>query len=464
MSTCVPASLSMVAGGAWFTWPAPLLPRLLAPDSPVPMTPEEASWMVALIEFGSLMSSYPATYIADRWGRKVAILSSAPITLLGFCLCVYIKTFLSLCAARTILGFGMAIPYTVLPLYLGEIASPEARGTVTSFFHIAWGLGCLFPYCVGPFLSYDDFSYLTMSLTVLFVIFFAWQPDTPFYYAFKSRPEDAAKALLRLRDSSTKDSIQEELDEIKQEVDKAMEEKATWKDIISTPEDRYALLLIIIVGIVSFFSGQNAILTYTTDTFTKVSNDFIPSDYVTIGVGLVALLGSTFAIFGSDMFGRRFLLMFSSIGCMFSLFAASAYFYLHENTKVDLSSFQWVAPISVMAYNLFVTAGMHPVCVTYTSELFTTKTRGAAATISNFNLTFCSFVVLKCYETLSSAVGMYFPYLVFGLTCLIGTVLFYFMMPETKGKTFLEIRETISAKVSKKKRPSVPLLNVEQGL
>lgn len=434
--------MSMFSGGAWFGWPAPLLPQLLGRDSPVPMNPDEASWMVSSIELGTIVA-FLCSYVSDHYGRKFSILLCVPVLFISVFLTVFVRTITALFIARSLQGAAICFPYTVLPLYLGEIASVEARGRVTSFFHIFWGLGCLFPYCVGPFLSYDNLTYATFGTTLLFALCFIWQPESPYYYAINGNETEMRKTLLRLRDSPSEEALRKELEEIQLEVKKALEIKASWRDVIATPADRKALLLLVIVGIISFLSGQNAILTYTTDTFYRIGNDFLSPDLIMLGVGIVAFVGSIFSIVFSDRYGRRFLLFVSSIGCMISLFVASGYFYLQLDMKYDVTSFSWVAPIAIMSYNLFVTAGMHPVCVTYTSELFSTKTRGVASSINNISLAFCSFLVMKVYEPVTSIMGLYFIYLCFAMVCLIGTFLFYFMMPETKGKTFLQIRQIL---------------------
>lgn len=398
--------------------------------------------MVSCIEIGNLVSPFPATFFSDRFGRKLCILMCVPFLIISGILVVCIETVLSLSLARVIQGFAMGFPFTILPLYLGEIASPATRGTVMSFFHIAWGFGCLLPYCVGPFLSYCTLTYFCMILTVVFFVCFAWQPETPYYFAMRKDPQQIENVLVYLRNlPSSSILVQNEISEIQLEVKKSFEEKASWGDLFATPADRRSLVLIFIVGTVSFLSGQNAILTYTTETFSNYSKNSSFSDIVSIGVGAAALTGSIFSIFTSDRFGRRFLLLFSSVGCMFCLSFVSVYFYLYNNTNIDLKAYTWVAPLAVMGYNWFVTAGMHPVCVMYTSELFHTKTRGLASGFSSINLTLCSFIVLKFYESAVQAFGVYFIYLCYAMVCLIGTVLFYFLMPETKGKTFLEIRE-----------------------
>ncbi|XP_046669195.1 facilitated trehalose transporter Tret1-like [Homalodisca vitripennis] len=439
----IAASTSIVASGAWFCWPAPLLPRLLDQDSPVPMTPEEASWMVSFIEVGTCISPFLGTLMADHLGRKNSMLLSTPLFVVSVALIIYIRTLWSLCLARFIQGLAMGIPYTVLPLYLGEIASSEARGIVSSFFMIAWSLGCLYPYCVGPYLSYNYLTYATFLLNIVFVVSFIWQPESPYYYALKNKPNKVTDMLVRLRDSTPEDLIKKEVEEIQLEVRKSSDEKASWKDVIATPTDRKALFLLLVVAVVSCLSGQNAMLTYSTDTFSKFSNNFIPPDFITIAIGIVTLIGGCISIPTSDTLGRRFLLLMSSVACAISLFIASGYFYLDSNTSVDVSSYSWVAPVAIMAFNFFLNAGMHPVCVVYTSELFPTKTRGIASCISSMSLTFSSLLVLKFYESISIAMGIYFTYLCYALVCFIGVFLFYFLMPETKGKTFLEIREAL---------------------
>lgn len=437
------ACLSLLASGAWFGWQTPMLPHLRAPESPIMMTSEEASWMVSAMEIGVIISPFPSTFYSDCYGRKRCMLASVPIFFVSLILTIFIKNIISLCFARAIQGFAIGIHYTVLPLYLGEIASPDARGAITSLFHVFWGVGCLFPYSVGPFLSYNMLTVATFGLTMLFALCFMWQPESPYYYALKEQPEKASIALLRLRDHATDESIKKELVDIQLEVNRGLSEKASWRDLIATAEDRRALLLIFVVGLVSYLSGQNAILTYMTETFTEYPNPMMPPNLVSVCIGTVALLGSVLSIFTCDRFGRRFLLLVSSAGCAVSLLVSSSFFYLHTSSGEEIPSYSWITPFGVMAYNFFVTVGLHTVLVTYTSELFPTNTRGLASSISLTNITIWSFIVLKLYKPMVTAFGVHYTYFCYTLTCIVGTVIFYYTMPETKGKTFLEIREDL---------------------
>lgn len=69
-----PACIAAFTTGMTFAWSAPVLETLLSKDSPIPMTPDEGSWMVAIIELGNYLSPIPAGYLVNRIGRKWSLL------------------------------------------------------------------------------------------------------------------------------------------------------------------------------------------------------------------------------------------------------------------------------------------------------------------------------------------------------------------------------------------------------
>lgn len=70
----IPACIAAFTTGMTFAWSAPVLETLLSKDSPIPMTPDEGSWMVAIIELGNYLSPIPAGYLVNRIGRKWSLL------------------------------------------------------------------------------------------------------------------------------------------------------------------------------------------------------------------------------------------------------------------------------------------------------------------------------------------------------------------------------------------------------
>ena len=64
----------------------------------------------------------PIYYYFFRIGRKRGLLFSAVPFLLGWILVATTSHLYQLYAARLIFGFALAIPFTILPMYIGEIA------------------------------------------------------------------------------------------------------------------------------------------------------------------------------------------------------------------------------------------------------------------------------------------------------------------------------------------------------
>lgn len=61
-------------------------------------------------------------YLCSRFGRKRALLFSVVPYLIGWVLIATAKTLVQLFIARIIFGIALAIDYTIVPMYCGEIA------------------------------------------------------------------------------------------------------------------------------------------------------------------------------------------------------------------------------------------------------------------------------------------------------------------------------------------------------
>lgn len=64
-------TIGVFCGGAVIGWSSPALPELQSPNSTVPLTPEQGSWVGSLLAVGSFIGALPAGSVADLLGRKV---------------------------------------------------------------------------------------------------------------------------------------------------------------------------------------------------------------------------------------------------------------------------------------------------------------------------------------------------------------------------------------------------------
>ncbi|XP_054271676.1 facilitated trehalose transporter Tret1-like [Macrosteles quadrilineatus] len=440
----ISACMSVVASGSCYGWITPILTDLLSPGSEIDITPTQMSWVVSIIELGNFLSPLPAGIVSDKIGRKPVILATGPVYILGWIIILYFPTPLMLGIARTIHGLGMGLAFTAAPIYLGEIAGDKTRGVITSLFFNSWWVGFLISYSVGPFISYRAFTWFTLAVNIPFIVIFAFQPETPYYYMMKGNVEKAMSTLMWFRDKS-EDEIDKEMAQMKISVEEN-QKKASVKDIVATPIDRKAFCMLLVLTCVRITSGTGAVLVYATQIFDMVPHLTISSDVITIVFGVVMLIGGIVGSVTTDTLGRRPLLLISCIGSLICQAFTGTYFFLLFKTSVVVSNFSWIAPVSILIYSGLCTAGMYPVCSAYTSELFSSNMRGLASSFGSVNVTFFSWVSLALYLPFTQYIGLYANFYFYSIVLLFGSVYFYLFAPETKGKSFVQIRREMSQK------------------
>ncbi|XP_046669410.1 facilitated trehalose transporter Tret1-like isoform X2 [Homalodisca vitripennis] len=435
------ACLSVVNSSACCGWITPILDYLLGPDSEIPMTSAQTSWVIPIIELGNFITPLPAGILSDYIGRKPIILATGPLYIVSWLLIVFYPSVTMLGAARLLQGLTMGLTFTAAPVYLGEIASKENRGAITSMFFNSWWLGFLIQYAMGSFLSFHKYTYFTLYLNIPFMLLFFWQPESPYYHVMCGDIEKARSSLTRFRDA-TVDELQIELEEIKLSVE-ANQRSAGFRDLITSSEGRKALTILLMLTGANILSGTGAITVYATQIFDKTPNLSIPPYAVTIVLGIVMLVGGVISSFTSDSVGRRPLLIISCIGTFISQFIAGTYYFLLFNTTLEISSFSWIAPVLILIYSGLCTAGMYPLCSVYTSELFNSNTRGIASSICAICVTLFTLISLVLYKPVNDYLGLYANFYIYSLTILVGGTYCYLNAPETKGKSFVEIREEL---------------------
>lgn len=202
------------------------------------------------------------------------------------------------------------------------------------------------------------------------------------------------------------------------------------------------LVLLLVLTSVSVLSGVAAIDTYATQIFLITPNHAIPPEMVTVILGVAMTLGGLVGL-ASDSIGRRPLLLMSCVGSVICNSVTGTYYYLLFHTSTNISQYSWIASTFIILNCGISTAGIYPVSSTYISELFNTQTRGKVSSVFTFTITMCSFLVMLMYQPVTYNFGVYVNFYIYTGYTFLATVYFYFTAPETKGRSFSEIHDTI---------------------
>lgn len=84
-----------------------------------------------------------------------------------------------LLVGRLFVGFGAGTFCMIVPIYNGEIASKEIRGTVGSFFQQMVNLGILYAFALGMALTVFQLSILCGIILIVYGALFFFMPNTP---------------------------------------------------------------------------------------------------------------------------------------------------------------------------------------------------------------------------------------------------------------------------------------------
>jgi SP family galactose:H+ symporter-like MFS transporter len=391
--------------------------------------------VVSVVLVGAAVSALAGGRIADKFGRRATLLITAVIFVVGALLCAAAPSAALLIFGRVIVGIGIGLSSTAVPLYISEISPAKARGWQVSLFQLAITVGILAAYLVDyAFSDSQDWRWM-LGLAVLpgliLGIGMLIMPETPRWLARRGRHAEARKVLEKIRGKA---DIAAELEEIEATLVVA-EEHGKWSDLLS-PTVRPALLIGMALAMFQQITGINTVIYYAP---TIIRTSGLPSAsgaiLATAGIGLVNVLMTVVSMWLIDRIGRRPLLLVGTGGMVITLGAMGLLFRmnLHGGT---LAAF---AVVILMAYVACFAIGLGPIFWLLISEIYPLKIRGAAeGAAAGTNWVF-NFLVSLTFLSLVGAIGASYSFWLYALLSVAAWVFCYTMVPETKGRTLEEI-------------------------
>ena len=157
----------------------------------------------------------------------------------------------------------------------------------------------------------------------------------------------------------------------------------------------------------------------------------------------VRVLGGVVGIFIIRLMPRVRLAMISMTLLSMSMITLGAVFYLkqfHQNQLLD------ILPVCCVAlYQFSYGAGVSPLGHVFLGELMPPEYKVLAGL--NLSLTVMSiFITTKMFPTMIELLGPHWTYWLFGSVALASNIFYYFFVPETKGKSLVEIQNGFKKK------------------
>ncbi len=410
--------------------------------------------VVAAVPIGAVGGAAIAGPAADTYGRRLMILLSAVVFMVGALVSAAAPGEFVLVAARVVVGVAIGLASAAAPVYISEVAPPESRGRLVSFFQLAVTIGILVAYLVGlAFNGIEGWRWmLGLGCVPALALAFGMlrMPQSPRWLVMQG-DDYAARAVLAKIRVEDPDTIDREIAEIEESVQQDAK-PGSWTDLLQ-PAVKAALVVGIGLAIRQQVTGINTVIYYapTIIEFTGV-NSSAGSILAAVGVGIINVAFTLVAIRLLDKAGRRTMLMIGVTGMVISLIALGAAFVGGGGSTIA----SVVAIASLMAYVASFAVSLGPIFWLLNAEIYPLGVRSKAAglgTMANWTFNFIvSLTFLLLIEALGRA-GAFWFYAAIGLLTLWFCWKF---VPETKGKPLEEIEAEFEARAAAKGGAAIP--------
>lgn len=397
------------------------------------VTPLEESLITSLLSLGAICGPLLTGILTNMLGRKPTLIISAIPMLISNVILMFASTTLEFYVARFMVGLGAGSVYTVVPIYVGEIAETEIRGLLGGFMGTFYTFGLSFNYAVGPFFHIQTINAMMTVPILSFLVFFGiFIPESPHYYVAKGKKDKARNSLKRLRNHYD----EKELAIIEKSADEPKNENSFFS-LLESSSFKRAIILTSTIVFLAQLAGITAILSYMEDIFIA-SGSSLSSSTSTILVAIVQVCLVVLASCLVDKLGRRLLLIVSNALCGLALFPLGLYFFL-KHYETDVSALWFLPILCVLVFFIGYNIGLSTIPWTLVGELFSNETKAIASTITTISAFGTAFIMALLFPHCLTLIGFYGIFWFCSCMAILNVVFIACFLPETKGKTFSEI-------------------------
>ncbi|KAL1907773.1 hypothetical protein Sste5344_006400 [Sporothrix stenoceras] len=388
----------------------------------------------------------------DRFGRKPALWAVQIFMIIAALIECFATNWTHWLAAKIMNGFSVGCNQMAATTYISEIAPTRARGAALGFYQLFWALGGFGSAIALQIVStmptdkwrhavYSQWPFVGLALICLLLI-----PETPRFYAQRGKHEQAKKVMARIYAGVPDYDLEHEYAIVLKEIEdgKVLLNKQRKVSVLDC--FRGTNLRRTIVSLVPYnnqlWDGAPAIFVYTSYFFQQagVAQPFI----ATVSVNTVLVVFVAISFYTTDRVGRRPLLVYGGAFMVPLLFIVGAILKLPKSTAHG-SAMIAVSCIWVAAYS----SSAGPLGFTFLADCSTAILRAKTANMGALAFALLSLITTYCTPIMlaSPNFGVSSCMFFYGSTSLVFVIIMWFVIPETKNRSYVELDEMFELKV-----------------
>lgn len=409
---------------------------------------------IGLYAVGCLVGALSTMYIGDMFGRVKLIFWGCVVIIIGGALQAAATGTAFLIVARVISGLGNGVLTATVPLYAAECSKAKSRGKslciqgalITLGICVSYWIDFAF-YFTEPLEPHGEVSWrFPIAFQLVFplgITFFGYSfPESPRWLVRQKREEEAALVFAALYDTYPDDEfVLTLISDIKASLraeENAGGSKSPLKALFEQGEKKN-FQRVNLAGwsqVMQQISGINLIAYYAGTIFEEyIGQGPMELRLLAACNGLEFFLASLIPIWTIEKFGRRVLFLFGSVGCCLSMLFLTVSMEMHHQGHKggDIG-----AAFLLFSYNTFFGMSLLSLTWLYPPEVSSLEVRAPTTAIStacNWGFNFLVVMITPiCFNSID-----HYTYLIFAGINFCMVPVFYFLYPETKGRSLEEV-------------------------
>ena len=415
-------------------------------------TPFMRGWAMSSALAGCVVGAILSGMLTDRFGRRRLLITSAVMFTASAIWTALSWDFFSYSCARILGGLGIGLASNLSPMYIAEVSPAKMRGKFVSINQLTIVIGILAAQIVNWFIGHsvpNDASYEfikdswfgqycwrwmfaaeTVPASLFFVLMF-FVPESPRWLVKFGKNDQAEKILSRIGGAEYGKA---EVADIQATLVSEEVANVRFQDLLE-PKLVKIIGLGVFLAVLQQWCGINVIFYYAHEVFQEAGYGVSEMLFSVVITGIVNLLATFIAIRTVDHLGRKPLMLIGAGGltCFYALLGGGYYL---NSTGIHMLI---LIVLSIGCYAMTLA----PITWVLISELFPNRIRGAAMSIAVLSLWIACIALSQTFPLLKSKLGAHGAFWTFAGICIIGFIVMFISLPETKGKTLEDIEREL---------------------
>ncbi|EFN85275.1 facilitated trehalose transporter Tret1 isoform X1 [Harpegnathos saltator] len=456
-------NILLVAFGSTLGFSTILIPALQREDTDIKVTIEELTWISSLnlflVPIGCLMSGPLSQYL----GRKCTMMLANIPFVIAWLMFYYAGNSAMLFAALALTGLTGGLLEAPVLTYVAEVTQPHLRGMLSATSSLSVILGVFTQMLSGSLAHWRTVALVNLAYPILSFLSLCLMPESPYWLAVKGRLKESERALCWLRGWVGPSQVRDEFQTLCKAVQKPAgvgtvdpdgkerEKEKAWRSY--TKRTFYLpFILVSAAFFISAFGGTVTLQTFAVVIFVKLKAP-IDKYTATVFLGVAQLIGVLICVLTIHFTGRRMMSFLSVGGTGLCFLLAAIYGFLNDADYLDGVKYTWIPTTLMIGAAFMANVGIKLLPWVLIGEVFPVKVRSGATGAAGSTGYVFSSVANKTFLYMMNGMSLAGTFFFYFLINLIGGCLLFAILPETEGRTLIEIEEHYAGIQNLKDKP-----------